>query len=394
MYSSGLYARAARPAPASTRAGAASAGCGSPPRPSGSRSCAARSSAATTYGLELDLLTPAETHDRLPLLAVDDVLAAGWLPGDGYLRARAAGRTRWPHGATALGVPFATGVRVTGIEVGRRPGDRRRHRPPGAIATEIVVDAAGAAAGHVGRLAGVVIPIVPIKPPVRGHRARSAPIHGGRPDGPRPRPRSSTSAGRGRTALLVGGYVARPGRRGTTPTRCGAAHPVRARPGRVRRVVGQRAAPGPGAARARDRPGRARPGGVHPRRRVPARRDRGRRASGSPPGSACTGSPRRGRRRQGDRRVDRRRHPGVRRVHDGHPALRCARREPQLGRDQGARRLLPLLRRRVPGPGVDRRPAAAPVAGLAPPGDPRRRPRREGRLGAGQLVRRQRLRRR
>jgi 4-methylaminobutanoate oxidase (formaldehyde-forming) len=42
-------------------------------------------SAATTYGLQLDLLTPAETAERLPLLAVDDVLAAGWLPGDGYL---------------------------------------------------------------------------------------------------------------------------------------------------------------------------------------------------------------------------------------------------------------------------------------------------------------------
>ena len=51
-----------------------------------------QASAATTYGLEIDLLSPAETADRLPLLDVDDVLAAGWLPGDGYLRAGAAGR--------------------------------------------------------------------------------------------------------------------------------------------------------------------------------------------------------------------------------------------------------------------------------------------------------------
>ncbi len=34
-------------------------------------------SSATTYGLELDLLSPAETKDRLPLLNVGDVLAAG-----------------------------------------------------------------------------------------------------------------------------------------------------------------------------------------------------------------------------------------------------------------------------------------------------------------------------
>src|SRR6185295_3802020 len=45
-----------------------------------------QSSAATTYGLDMSLLSAAEAAQRLPLLAVDDVLAAGWLPGDGFLR--------------------------------------------------------------------------------------------------------------------------------------------------------------------------------------------------------------------------------------------------------------------------------------------------------------------
>src|SRR3954469_12014952 len=40
-------------------------------------------SAGPPYGLPLDLLPAAETAERLPLLAVDGVLAAGWLPGDG-----------------------------------------------------------------------------------------------------------------------------------------------------------------------------------------------------------------------------------------------------------------------------------------------------------------------
>jgi len=118
-------------------------------------------SSAATYGLELELLSPAETRDKLPLLAVDDVLESAWLPGDGYLDpeslagalADAAGRN---------GVEFHTQTRVTQIEVsdGRVIAvvtDRGR------ISTEVVVDAAGAAAGVVGALAGVSIPIVPMR---------------------------------------------------------------------------------------------------------------------------------------------------------------------------------------------------------------------------------------
>ena len=118
-------------------------------------------SSAATYGLELELLSPAETQDRLPLLAVDDVLESAWLPGDGYLDpeslavalADAAGRN---------GVEFHTHTKVTRIEVsdGRVVAvvtDRGR------IATEVVVDAAGAAAGVIGALAGVSIPIVPMR---------------------------------------------------------------------------------------------------------------------------------------------------------------------------------------------------------------------------------------
>ncbi len=118
-------------------------------------------SAAATYGLELDLLSAEEARERLPLLEVDDVLAAAWLPGDGHVdpgllvRALAAG-------AEANGARFHTGVRVTGF-------DRDRDRvvgvrtEGGSIATETVVIAAGAASGHLGRLAGASIPIVPMR---------------------------------------------------------------------------------------------------------------------------------------------------------------------------------------------------------------------------------------
>src|SRR5262245_9934157 len=120
-----------------------------------------QSSAATTYGLDMALLGPAEAAGMLPLLDLSDVRAAGWLPGDGYLRPDAL-TGALAAGARALGVSFATRCRVTALEV---TGGRVRAvvTDAGRIATDVVVNAAGAAAGHIGWLAGVAIPIVPIK---------------------------------------------------------------------------------------------------------------------------------------------------------------------------------------------------------------------------------------
>ena len=63
---------------------------------------------------------------------------------------------------------------------------------------------------------------------------------------------------------------------------------------------------------------------------------------------------RRRRRRQGDGRVDRRRHARVRRRRDGHPPLRRALRSRAYARVARARRLLALLRRRLPARGARR----------------------------------------
>ena len=116
---------------------------------------------ATTYGLELGLMDAAETRERLPLLAVDDVLAAAWLPADGYLDpealtralvagARDAGAVFHTH-TEVTGLPTARG-RVTGVETSR-----------GTIACDTVVVAAGAASRAVGALAEAVIPVVPMR---------------------------------------------------------------------------------------------------------------------------------------------------------------------------------------------------------------------------------------
>jgi glycine cleavage system aminomethyltransferase T/glycine/D-amino acid oxidase-like deaminating enzyme len=116
---------------------------------------------ATTYGLELDLLTPEEARERLPLLAVDDVLAAAWMPGDGYLDPELL-TAALAAGARAEGVTFATGTRVTALE---RQGGRIAavHTDRGVVRADVVVIAAGAASGVVGALAGVTIPVIPMR---------------------------------------------------------------------------------------------------------------------------------------------------------------------------------------------------------------------------------------
>ncbi|MGC5009211.1 GcvT family protein [Streptosporangium sp. DT93] len=130
--------------------------------------------AAETYGLGIEMLSGAEAGQRLPLLNVRDVRAALWLPGDGWLDPALLARAL-AAGARKLGVRILTGTRVTGLDVagGAITGVRLARgagnggSPDGAeewtVLAETVVVAAGAASGRVGRLAGVDIPVVPIK---------------------------------------------------------------------------------------------------------------------------------------------------------------------------------------------------------------------------------------
>ncbi|HET6214345.1 MAG TPA: FAD-dependent oxidoreductase [Micromonosporaceae bacterium] len=164
-------------------------------------------SAATTYGLSMSLLGARETANLLPLLDVTDVRLAGWLPGDGYLRPEAL-TAALATGARALGVEFATHTEVTGVEVAAG-AVRAARTDRGRIATDVVVNAAGAAAGSVGRLAGVAVPVVGMK-----HQyVVTAPLGESIVDAmPTVRDPDHIVYFRGEgTGLLVGGYVRTPG---------------------------------------------------------------------------------------------------------------------------------------------------------------------------------------
>ncbi|NUT38073.1 MAG: FAD-binding oxidoreductase, partial [Hamadaea sp.] len=75
---------------------------------------------AQERGVSMELLTAASAAPLAPALDLHDVLAAGWLPGDGFVRPKDSATTL-ATAATALGVTITTGVKVTGfLHTGKR----------------------------------------------------------------------------------------------------------------------------------------------------------------------------------------------------------------------------------------------------------------------------------
>jgi sarcosine oxidase, subunit beta len=110
-------------------------------------------------GVDVREIAPAEAKAIVPALRVDDLLAAVWGPNDAM-----AGPAEVTNGfarrARELGATIAEGVDVTAIAVerGRVAGVATTD---GAIATPLVINAAGPAGAAVGRLAGVTLAVQP-----------------------------------------------------------------------------------------------------------------------------------------------------------------------------------------------------------------------------------------
>ncbi|HXI45026.1 MAG TPA: FAD-dependent oxidoreductase [Candidatus Acidoferrales bacterium] len=120
---------------------------------------------AKTFGLPLELISAAEARERFPLMSLEGVLGAVWLPTDGWLDpsglaqalaagARSRGASIRQH-TRVVGIGVDRG-RVTGVEVEDRAGARST------IQADVVVDAGGMYAPEIARLAGVNVPIIPM----------------------------------------------------------------------------------------------------------------------------------------------------------------------------------------------------------------------------------------
>jgi sarcosine oxidase subunit beta len=114
-----------------------------------------------SLGVDVRLLSAEETHSRFPYLATDDLRGATYSPRDGYADPYLA-TTAIAARARELGVTIRTGCEVVGVT---RTPDRVEGvvTREGPVAAPVVVIATGAWSGVVGRLAGVDIPVAPLR---------------------------------------------------------------------------------------------------------------------------------------------------------------------------------------------------------------------------------------
>ncbi|MFQ5620146.1 MAG: FAD-dependent oxidoreductase, partial [Rhodospirillales bacterium] len=112
---------------------------------------------ARAFGVEAEVITPAEAGRKWPVMRTDDLAGAIWLPGDG--KANPTDLTQaLARGARKGGARVFEKTRVTGIAVenGAAAGVRT---DAGDIACDVVVNCAGQWARQLGRLAGVTVPL-------------------------------------------------------------------------------------------------------------------------------------------------------------------------------------------------------------------------------------------
>lgn len=115
---------------------------------------------ATTFGLPLQEISPKEAKELFPLMSVDHVLAATYLPTDGYLDPSLL-CTSLAREAKRMGISIWEQTRVTSIQTANnRIASVTTDR--GTIETEMIVAASGLYAAEVARLVNIRVPIVPM----------------------------------------------------------------------------------------------------------------------------------------------------------------------------------------------------------------------------------------
>jgi len=113
-----------------------------------------------SFGLPLELIGPGEALHLFPLMSIDGVQGAVYLPTDGFIDP--TGLTMaLAAGARQRGARFFTQTRAHAI--GLKNGRVHEVRTDkGSIQTEVVVNAAGQWAGEIARMAGLRLPVVPM----------------------------------------------------------------------------------------------------------------------------------------------------------------------------------------------------------------------------------------
>ena len=116
---------------------------------------------AHSFGLEMHLLTPSEARELWPLMSIDDLVGAAFLPTDGQANpadiTQALAKGARMHGGVLIEDCAATGVELRDGRVAAVLTEQGR------VACEIVVNCGGQWAVEFGRLAGVNVPLVSVQ---------------------------------------------------------------------------------------------------------------------------------------------------------------------------------------------------------------------------------------
>src|SRR5438552_1380265 len=117
---------------------------------------------ARAYGVACDVITPQDAAKLWPIMRVDDLAGAVWLPGDGKANPTDLTQAQ-ARGARGRGARIFEQTRVIGIDVadGQARGVtwKRKDGEEGRIGCDVVVNCAGQWAKAIGRLCGVTVPL-------------------------------------------------------------------------------------------------------------------------------------------------------------------------------------------------------------------------------------------
>jgi sarcosine dehydrogenase len=116
---------------------------------------------AGSFGMEMHLVSPQEVKKMWPLMDTSDLIGASWLPTDGQASPSDITQSL-AKGARMHGAKLYENVRVTGFEMeGTRIIAVQTNQ--GRVACEKVVNCGGQWARQIGAMAGVSVPLHPVK---------------------------------------------------------------------------------------------------------------------------------------------------------------------------------------------------------------------------------------
>ena len=116
---------------------------------------------ARSFGMDMHLVSPEDVKRMWPLMDVSDLVGASWLPTDGQASPSDITQSL-AKGARMHGAKLFENVQVTGFEM---DGDRITavNTNQGTIKCDKVVNCAGQWARQVGAMAGINVPLQPVK---------------------------------------------------------------------------------------------------------------------------------------------------------------------------------------------------------------------------------------